>query len=368
MSMRIAIDARAYSWAGIGRYIRNILAQLAVIPHDHDFVVVLGQKDAKNYHGPFEKVVVDGTYYSWREQLVVWRQMQAVQADLWHFTHFNVPWFFDQPYVATMHDVTRFIFPGQKRQHLAQQIAYEALFARTVRRAKRLIMVSQATDVALRALPIVNQAPRTVIYEGVEEKFFAPITDLQKTKIRMLLGSDAPYLLYVGVWMSHKNLERLLQAYALVRQHHPHLRLVMTGRPVPGYTNMIELARRLNLDEAVLFPGYVSDDLMPALYAQARCFVFPSLYEGFGLPALEAAACGAPVVTSNVASTRELLSGAAQLVNPESVESIADGIRQVIEDPARWKFLQTVGRARAAGFAWDRAADRHLTVYESAAL
>lgn len=360
--MRIAIDARAYSWAGIGRYIRNILAQLATLSHNHEFVVVLGERDANQYDGPFMKVVVDGSYYSWREQLIGWRQMQAVRADVWHFTHFNVPWFFNRPYVVTVHDVTRFIFPGQKRQNLRQQLAYEALFARAVRRARHLILVSHATADALRTLPIVAQAAESVIYEGVEEKFFLPVPALQKTKIHMLLGSDAPYLLYVGVWMSHKNLERLLHAYAVVRKNHPALRLVMTGRPVPGYTNMIEMARRLHLEESVLFPGYVSDDLLPALYAGAQSFIFPSLYEGFGLPALEAAACGVPVVTSNVASTQELLGGAAQFVNPESVASIVEGIEAVIDDGARWKFLQTAGRARAAAFRWDQAAREHLAV------
>ncbi len=363
--MKIAIDARAYSWAGIGRYIRNLLRHLAATEPRHDITVLLAEKDAAHYPGPFPIVVVDGSYYSWREQTVVARQFAAVEADLWHFTHFNVPWFFRQPYVVTIHDVTRFVFPGQRRQNLLQQIAYEALLARTVHRARHVIAVSQATQDALRELPLSMQ-PSSVIYEGVEEQFFLPIPPLQRTKIPMLLGTNKPYLLYVGVWMSHKNLERLLQAYARVRQRYPDLQLVMTGRPVPGYANMIEVARRLGVADTVIFPGFVPDELMPALYAGAWCFVFPSLYEGFGLPALEAAACGVPVVTSNVTSCRELMSSAAELVNPESVDSLVAGLLKVLTDEAHWRQLQKLGRRRAADFSWAAAAVAHSNVYEQA--
>jgi glycosyltransferase involved in cell wall biosynthesis len=365
--MKIAIDARAYSWAGIGRYIRNLLAELAAIPHPHEIVVLLSRDDAAAYTGPFEKIVVDGSYYSWREQLLGWRELARVEADLWHFTHFNVPWLFNKPYVVTIHDVTRFIFPGQKRQRLLQQVAYEALFSHTVKTAKHIISVSAATAAALQELPIKHAAPQTIIHEGVDAQFFSPIPELQKTKIGMLLGTLAPYILYVGVWMSHKNLERVMQAYAKVRERHPDLRLVMTGRPVPGYANLIEVARELNIENRVLFPGFVPDELMPALYAQAQCFVFPSLYEGFGLPALEAAAVGTPVVTSNVTSLAELMSGAAELVNPESVDSIVGGIERVLTDAGRRQAMIAAGLARAADFGWRDAALRHITVYESAA-
>lgn len=366
--MRIAIDARAYSWAGIGRYIRNLLAELEKIPHSHDIVVVLSEQDANNYQGPFEKILVDGSYYSWREQTVLWRQLQQVPADLWHFTHFNVPWFFNKPYVVTIHDVTRFVFPGQKRQHLLQQIAYEALLAHVVGAARHIVTVSHTTAQALAELPLTAHAPTTVIYEGIEDKFLASVPPLQKTKISMLLGTSAPYVLYVGVWMTHKNLERLMQAYAQVRQRHPHLHLVMTGRPVPGYANMLPVARRLKIEDTVIFPGFVSDDLLPALYAGAESFVFPSLYEGFGLPALEAAACGVPVVTSNVTSTAELMRGAAELVNPESVSSIAAGIERVVSSPQHRRTLQTAGRARATTFNWQTAALHHLAVYDQHAV
>lgn len=362
--MRIVIDARAYSWAGIGRYIRNILTHLAQVPHKHEIVVLLGEKDAAAYSGPFSKIIVEDSYYSWREQIVFWRQLQLVEADLWHFTHFNVPWMFSRPYVVTIHDITRFIFPGQKRQRLLQQVAYEALFVHTVQKAKRIITVSESTRNALSTLPIQDLSPATTIYEGVDENFFVPVSALQKMKAKMIIGGDVPYLLYVGVWMSHKNLERVLQAYALVRRRYPRLHLVMTGRPVPGYANLIEVAHRLGVEDTVIFPGFVSDELMPALYAGAECFVFPSLYEGFGLPALEAAACGAPVVTANVSSTRELLLGAAEFVNPESVTSIAAGIEVILQDQNRRELLRRAGRRRAQEYRWRRAAEHHVAVYE----
>lgn len=364
--MRIAIDARAYSWAGIGRYIRNIVRHLPYVAPQHEFILLLSQKNASAYTGPLKTVIVDSTYYSWREQIVLWRQLQAIEADLWHFTHFNVPWFFNRPYVVTIHDVTRFVFPGQRRQSLRHQMAYEALLARIVRRAQHIITVSQTTAEELAALPIAGQARVTTIYEGVEDIFFTPVSASKRIKIRMLLGCSEPYLLYVGVWMSHKNLERLMQAYVKVRQEHPRLRLVVTGRPAPGYINVIEMARRLSVDDTVIFPGFVPDDLMPALYASAACFVWPSLYEGFGLPILEAAACGVPVVTSNVSSMAEILGGACVPVNPESVDSIAAGILAVVGQPEGLALVAgRLGAARARSFRWRRAAEQHRRVYET---
>ncbi|MDP3996945.1 MAG: glycosyltransferase family 1 protein [Candidatus Andersenbacteria bacterium] len=372
--MRIAIDARAFSWAGIGRYTRNIIAGLARCEDNHKYVALVSAPDAEAFKrfaaefpkGKVEMKLVDGSYYSWREQTVFWRQLAGVRADLWHFTHFNVPVFFRGPYVVTVHDVTRFIFPGQRRQGLKQQIAYEYVFKRAIEGARAIIAVSQATKEALNFLPLQMSDKTTVIYEGVDESFWRPVTGEERQKARLLIGTNKPYLLFVGVWMSHKNLDRLIRAFGLLIKKGFDYKLVITGRPKAGWGKVLKLTRTLSLEQKVIFPGYVPQKLLPAMYAEAACFVWPSLYEGFGLPVLEAAACGAPVVTSNVSSLPEVMGEAAIYVNPESVVDIAAGVERVMNDDRLRARLTDEGRARAQFFKWDKAVEQHLKVYEEA--
>jgi glycosyltransferase involved in cell wall biosynthesis len=362
--MRVAIDARAFGWAGIGRYTRNLLAGLARVGSSHQFVVLTGTEHVdeatKMLPGEnFEIVEVEDSYYSWREQIVFLRQLRSVSADLWHFTHFNVPWLFNRPFVVTIHDTTRFIFPGQTEQGLFRQMAYEHVFQHAVQVALRVICVSHATGRALRELPLKVTNGIEVIPEAVEDSFRRPASRDELTRARILLGFREPYVLYVGVWMGHKNLPRLLAGFAQVLERHPYLRLVMTGRPRPGYVEVDRLARNVGLDnDKVIFLDFVSHELLPALYQQAECLLVPSLYEGFGLPGLEAVALGTPVVASNVSSLPEVLGDAAIYVNPEYVPSIAMGIERVLLEAPR-------GGQQTSNGGWDEVARRTLAVYEA---
>lgn len=369
--MRIAIDARAFSWAGIGCYTRNLLQSLAKQDDANDYVVLLNVRDAKNFAalklGPrWRMEPVEPSYYSWREQTVFLRQLNRVPADLFHFTHFNVPVWFRRPYVVTIHDTTRFIFPGQKRQDLLQQVAYEFVFKNAVERAAALITVSEATKNELVHLPFKIKARPRTIYEGVAAEFFQAAAAAQKQKARMFIGTNDPFVLFIGVWMSHKNLERLAGAFSLIASEFQGLKLVITGKPKTGYAALMQTVHRLDLERRVIFPGYVPDKLLPALYQSAACFVFPSLYEGFGLPALEAAASGTPVVASNVTSLPEIMGEAALYVNPENAASMAAGIKLVLANKETRDRLVSLGRARARRFSWESAARAHLQVYAAA--
>lgn len=369
--MRIAIDARAFSWTGIGSYTRNLLAALANLPPAHDYIVFGGEQDTAAFahfkHDQlterFSYQAVEGSYYSWREQIILWRQLRRLPVDLFHFTHFNLPIFFDRPYVVTVHDITRFIFPGQRRQDLLQQLAYELVFKRALERARRVVCVSQTTAQDVLQLPLALSRPPLVIHQGVDPAYLNPATITERQKIRMLLGTNDPYLLFVGVWMSHKNIQRLLAAYAQVLPHYPNLKLVLTGRPKPGYDNIVQAVRQLGIEQGIIFAGFVPFSLLPALYAEATCFVFPSLYEGFGLPPLEAAASGVPVVASAVASIPEIMGDAAYYINPENIESIAAGIVQILKDQELRQQLAIAGKARVRLFDWQQAALKYHQLY-----
>lgn len=372
--MRIAIDARALTWTGIGRYIRNLLIGLARLDRRHEYTALVGAPDRaafatlKQEHldERFTAQVVEPSYYSWREQIVLPWQLASVEADLFHFTHFNRPLLFHRPAVVTIHDTTRFIFPGEQRQGLLQQLAYEVVFARAVGSARGIICVSETTRQELTGLPLQLPSRPIVIPEGIEARFFANAAPLASQKVRMLIGTTDPYLLFVGVWMSHKNLSRLLAAFADVLPTHPQLKLVLTGKPKPGYDNILERVRKLGIEASVIFAGFVPEELLPALYAEAACFVFPSLYEGFGLPPLEAAACGTPVITSNVSSLPEVMLDAAYYVNPEYIPGITAAIREVLENQDLRTRLITAGRKRADQCTWEKAAQEHVALYETA--
>ena len=370
--MRIAIDARAYQWTGIGRYTRGLLDQYARIGTSHEFVVMVprGEIDEARHvldlpSENFSFVGVEPSYYSWREQVFFCMQAMRVDADLFHFTHFNVPLFFRKPYVVTIHDTTRFLFPGQKRQKLIQQIGYEVVFSHALARAKAAICVSSATRRELGGLPLSLPPVAETIHEGVDEMFLRDIGRDVRQKVRMLLGTQNRYLLYVGIWMSHKNLIRLLSAFEIVRRSHPDLKLCITGKPVPGYSRLMQNVREMGMGDSVIFPGFVPHELLPALYAEATSFVFPSLYEGFGLPPLEAAACGCPVVASNGSSIPEIMGDSAEYVNPESVVDIARGIERVLAGGAYVDALVHSGRERVRHFQWDACAEKTLALYES---
>ncbi|OGY31602.1 MAG: hypothetical protein A3C02_02515 [Candidatus Andersenbacteria bacterium RIFCSPHIGHO2_02_FULL_45_11] len=375
--MRIAIDARAFWWTGIGRYIRNIVHEFAKDSHGHEFTLLvpegregdimreLGDLDQLKPLG-FKYVGVEPSYYSLKEQTKFLLQLNRLDIDLVHFTHFNVPLLYRRPYVVTIHDITRFIFPGQKSQSLFQQIAYEAVFAHAVKRARTLIAVSKTTLDDMKHLPITLPKNIAVIHEGIDPEFLTPVTPLLNQKLRLLLGTDKPYVLYVGVWMSHKNLVRLLQAFEVVRAQYPEMQLVITGKPVPGYSNLLQYVQEHGLEKNVIFPGFVPASLLPVLYANASLLVLPSLYEGFGLPPLEAAACGTPVVISNVSSMPELLQDAAEYINPESVEDISRGIIAVLADPEYAGRLVANGLAKSREYRWEITAQQHIRIYETA--
>lgn len=353
--MRIAIDARAWGWTGIGRYTRNLVAEFEKMNLPHKFILLMSQEDAAQYSGKFETVVVENSYYSWAEQTKFLWQLNQVQADLFHFMHFNVPLLFNKPFAVTIHDTTRFIFPGQTSQSLLKQIAYEQIFSHAVRKAQRVIVVSHSTAHDLQEL-VPGAAAVDVVHEALDPMFLQVAGEPEKQKARALFGVNEPYLLYVGVWMAHKNLERLLAAFAETRETFPQLKLVMTGKPKPGYDNVLEQAKKLGLLDHIVFAGKIPESLLPAAYAASSGLVFPSLYEGFGLPALEAVSQNVPVLVSNLASFPEVIKTGGVFVNPESVKDISLGMVKMLRERPRATGLQITMRD---------VAQKHVAVYEA---
>jgi len=264
--------------------------------------------------------------------------------------------------VVTIHDVIPFVYPETSTR--LDWLIYRIWLPRIVQRLDAIITLSeQSKRDILHYLP-VKPEKITVIPAAASVRYHR-MDGPQIEQALSRYGIRFPYILYVGAIQARKNLTRLLEAYAQVRQWSPKWKLVIVGAPHWKYGPVFEALERLQLTANVHFTGYAAESDLPALYNGASLFVFPSLYEGFGLPVLEAMACGAPVITSNCSSLPEVAGDAAILVNPTDTGELAFAIRQVLEQQDLALNMQQNGIARAQQFSWEHTATRTREVYES---
>lgn len=263
--------------------------------------------------------------------------------------------------VATIHDVIPYVHPETSSR--LDWLIYRFWLPLAVRRLDAVITDSQQSKADIvQYLPVSPE--KVTVIPCAANKRYRPMTIEEITPALARHGLDFPYILYVGSIAARKNLPRLLEAYAQLRQWSTQWRLVIVGARKWKSSPVYETVQRLNLAEYVHFTGYVEEEDLPALYNGADLVTFPSLYEGFGLPVLEAMACGTPVVTSNSSSLPEVAGDAALLVEPTDVAAIAAAMRQLLEDKTLALELRARGLARAAQFSWERTARETIAVYE----
>lgn len=364
--MRIAIDARKLRDFGIGTYIRNLIEQLAQIDRDTEYVLLLAPADLEFVAGlgpNFRAVVETAPPYSLAEQIRVPLAMARERIHLLHEPHYVLPPATRCRRVVTIHDCIHLMFPQYLPNRLAPLYARAAMWTAT-RQADRIVTVSEASRRDIVRLCGVAPERIEVIYNALDRRFSDPPDEAHIDRVRQRYQLDRPFLLYVGNIKPHKNLERLIVAFALARAAGPDdLRLIVIGDELSRYPVLRQTVHRHQLDKHVRFLGFQPASTLIAFYRLAHAFVFPSLYEGFGLPPLEAMACGTPVVTSNVSSLPEVAGDAALLVDPYDVEAIADGIRRIVHDEALRRELTTRGLERVRRFSWEAAARRTHAIY-----
>jgi glycosyltransferase involved in cell wall biosynthesis len=279
--------------------------------------------------------------------------------DLYHGTVNVVPRGLRCPSVVTVHDLAFLRWPEQVPRRRHQYLSRE--LRGSLRRAARVIAVSEATKSDLVDMMGVDQSRIVVTPLGVDERFL-PATGEEIARFKQEQKIDRPYVLSVGTLEPRKNLPALLEAFGCLTGEIPH-DLVLIGAEGWLTEEIHRTLRTPALARRVRLIGFVEDGDLPAWYSAADCFAFPSLYEGFGLPVLEAMACGAPVVTSNVSSLPEVAGDAAVLVDPRDVGAIADGITRVVCDRSLADALRRKGLERAGGYRWDRTAALTVAVY-----
>lgn len=363
--MKIGIDCRIYSskFTGIGRYAHELVQNLIRINDEkkrpHEIILFFNEPEFHEYRPPnpaVRKVLVNARHYSFAEQIKFLKKLNKEKLDFVHFPHFNVPYFYNRPYNVTIHDLTISLFPGKgnKIWKFFQRMAYDMIIKNATVKAKTVITISQNTKKDLIEKLDVPEEKIEVIYNGVSDNFTLiedPQT-LQKTLNKYKIKKE--FLLYTGVWRYHKNLPRLIEAFAILKhKRNIDISLVITGKPDPDYPETKQAVKELGLTQDVIFTGLVEEEELIHLYNAANIYVFPSLYEGFGLPPLEAMKCGTPVVASNASSIPEICGeGNAIFFDPYKVNDIAEKIEKVYKNTDLQAELIENGMARADKFTW----------------
>jgi len=378
--MRIAIDytAALRQGAGIGRYVRELVRALARLDRENEYVICWARDAGSRPPAPRD-VPVRSTLRRWpltermliwmwhRLGIPLWAELLSGRIDLFHSPDFTLPPLWRAKGVLTIHDLSYERVP--ECADPAQRRYLRTAVPRSVHRADALLADSENTRRDLMELYDVPADKVTVVYPGVDPRF-RPLADpaaLERARERYGLGG--PFLLALGTLEPRKNVARLLRAYAALRAEDDLILPPLAFSGAVGWMmeGIFRLVDDLRLGDEVIFLGYVPDEDLPALLNLATALVYPSLYEGFGLPVLEALACGTPVVTSRVSSLPEVAGEVAAYCDPRDVTDIARAIRWLLMDEAVRERLSQRGPAQAGKFSWDEAARRVLQVYKAVA-
>lgn len=371
--MRIGIDCRMYSsrFTGIGRYVFELTQHLFQIDHENEYVLFFNEPEFSLFHPPnhrVKKVLVNAPHYSFSEQIRFLRILWREKLDLMHFTHFNAPIFYTRPSIVTIHDLTLSFFPGKKMTSLPRRFGYHLALEVAVRKAKKIIAVSRNTVKDLQQLFKISSEKISVMYLGINKNF--KILENQKSieAVKKKYHIEKPYLLYTGVWRSHKNIPNLIEAFRILKEEYLFDgQLVITGRHDPLYApEIFQKISTLKNPNDVITPGLVDEKELVELYNGASVYVFPSLYEGFGLPPLEAMQCGIPVAASRSSCIPEVCGqDNALFFNPHHPRDIAEKVFEVLSQKTLREKLIANGLKHVQSFSWEKMAKETLQIYNS---
>jgi glycosyltransferase involved in cell wall biosynthesis len=348
---------------GIGTYTVNLLRNLFPSDRENRYFLfyrnsaAIGRYDG---HPNVREIVVNSrTNLTW-DQIAVPRAAKEHKIDLIFNPKLSVPIFASCKVVFVMHGGDWFVFPENYRfwDRAYHKLSTPAYF----RRADSIISVSNSASADIVRHTGVDPRKLVTIYHGVGEHFSPIEDDRRRGTLRQKYNLPEKYLLYVGQIYPMKNFSGILKAFSALRKTVPY-KLVVVGKPALKFEKELKLIDTLGLQEDVIRIGWVADEDLPAIYGMATALVFPSLYEGFGIPIIEAMACGCPVLTSNRGATAEVAGDAALLVEPTEVASISEGMHRLIEDADLRERLIAKGLRRCRDFTWENCAKRTIALF-----
>jgi len=360
----IAIDARKYFDYGIGSYIQNLASALSQLHAAHSFTLLVSTDDFGRINAPegWLKKKCDYGKYSIGEIAFLGRAARSANVELFHEPHYTLPAGLSGRSVVTIHDLIHLKMPqyfsGLQRRYASAMIRH------AVRHAGAVIAVSHKTREDILDTFDVAEEMVSVVHHGVRPSFQRLEDRNTVEHFRKSRGLEHPYVLYVGNVKPHKNIPRLLAAFSEVRVRYPDLDLVFAGGSCLGDNALLDQSRHLGITDAIHDLLQLPEADLISAYNGADVVVLPSLYEGFGFPALEAMACGTPAVVSSAGALPEIVGDAAILIDPTNPEELAQAMCTVLEDSGKRSQLIEKGKVRAAGFSWKTAAQQTLTIYE----
>jgi glycosyltransferase involved in cell wall biosynthesis len=371
--MRVAIDIRRAGDYGLGTYIRNIVNQLARIDDRSRYLLIGERRHLAEFDAlpdNFELLEYAHQPGTFRTHLHLPWLLRQRRVDILHMPWFYAPAVVPSRLVITVHDLSDVLAPPVGASTPVQ--TGRLFFARrALTRADHVFAVSQSSKRDLARAFRIPETKITVVYNAVDERFLTEPLPADADRILERHAVNSPYVLYAGNIRPQKNLPRLIEAFAVAKAElrgnpeFAQLKLLVIGEALTRHADLRRAVVRARVREDVRFLGFVPSPVLRVFYSRALAFLFPSLYEGFGLPPLEAMAHGTPVLTSNVSSLPEVFDDAALLVNPENVFDIARGIRQILTDTVLRQTLRRRGYERAQMFSWEKAAQLVHAAYHS---
>ena len=399
--MRIGIDARFYGplGKGLGRYTQEVVDRVIEKSKsssllDLSFVIFLSPENFDEFQLKDRgvlKVKLPFRWYSMKEQLLFPFYIKKYKLDLIHFPHFNIPFFCPTKFIVTIHDLILTRFPTMRATtrnkfiYNLKNLAYRLVLRRAINNSLKIITISEFTKKDILSLFKVAPEKIVLIYEGaanlelakdsrfVEKQTAEKISQVENLQTEIVsdavnhsnLNLPSKFLLYVGSAYPHKNLERLLEVFKILEQEASDIYLVLVGKSDFFYERLKKAETALELIKVrrIFFTGYVSDAALSSLYSKALAFIFPSLYEGFGLPPLEAMSKSCPVLSSNHSCLPEILEDSALYFNPEDLNDIINKIKTINQDESLRIDLVRKGLLQVKKYSWDTCAEKTLKVY-----
>lgn len=371
--MKIGIDARMYGpkCAGLGRYIKQLILNLEKLDKENQYIIFLNKENFDSFNPQeknFKKLLVNIPWYSWQEQFKFLNILNKEKLDLMHFPHFNVPIFYKRKFIVTVHDLIMYHFPRPEASTKSKLVffikdkVHRLVLKNACERAVKILTTSEFTRQDLVNILAIKKEKIKVVYQA---PFFQIKNILDKTILKTHNLENKRYFLYVGSAYPHKNLENLVKAWNIFNNElgFKNYYLVLVGKKSYFYERLFNSLDYKN-SQNIIFTDFIIDDDLQVLYENAESYIFPSLYEGFGLPSLEAMSYGIPVLSSNASCLPEILADAAIYFDPLSPENIADSLKFFIEDKDLQMELQQRSRQHVKYFSNEKMAVETLEEYK----
>ncbi|UXM85418.1 glycosyltransferase family 4 protein [Methanococcus aeolicus] len=362
--MKIGIIANSLNppRTGVGNVLYNVLKNIPKRKYKNFYLI---NYEKNNIFPETNKIIIKNPFkmaktFLWYQTLPMKNELKEL--DIIH-NPYQLPTFFNfkQKYILSVLDIIQILFPKEIKKSV--YISQKIMLSKSIQSADKIISISHHTKNDIIKHFKIPKDKIKVIHLAANENY-KPLNEKEIDKIKQKYNLNYPFILYVGTLEPRKNIPTLLKAFYKLKKRGIIHKLVITGKKGWKYKSIFETIEKLNLQKDVIFTGYVPDEDLPALYNAADLFVYPSIYEGFGLPPLEAMQCGTPVITSNTSSLPEVVGDAGIMVNPYDVDELANKMYEVLTNDGLREELSKKGIERAKLFSWKKCAEEHLKVYE----